>query len=191
MGGRSAALGPRVGLSAAFCFRQLGADEPGMARTRTCRACKNQLSTRAKSCPACGQPLKPHGHPIALAVIMLGTLGGLIAVAMPRTETPTAAPAARPAPTLRQPVQAAPATDAQILAAIKGSDALEQHQTALVAASHAFIAKGGTLADLHEMGGWVRSQTHKPRSVYFTYKRPGTDVRDRWYYDVDRGQLFQ
>lgn len=60
-----------------------------------------------------------------------------------------------------------------------------------MAASRAFMAKGGTVADLREMGGWVRSQTHKPRSVYFTYRRPGTNVRDRWHYDVDRGQLFQ
>ena len=93
---------------------------------------------------------------------------------------PVAQPRAKPV--------APPATDAQILAAIKGSDDLEQHQTALVAASRAFMAKGGTLADLREMGGWTRSQT---RSVFFTYKRPGTNVRDRWYYDVDRGQLFQ
>jgi hypothetical protein len=116
-------------------------------------------------------------------------------MATPRTEAPAAAPAqrrqAQPARPARLVAPAAPATDAQIIAAIKGSDDLEQHQSALVAASRAFMAKGGALADLHEMGGWVRSQTHKPRSVYFTYRRPGTNVRDRWYYDVDRGQLFQ
>lgn len=178
---------PRWARRGSFLLR-LAADEPGMARTRPCRACKNQVSTRARTCPACGDPLKPNGNPIALAAVMLCTLVAVIAMAVPRTNTPAAQPApARPAP----PRAAAPATDAQIIAAIKGSDDLEQHQTALVAASRAFMAKGGTLADLREMGGWVRSQTHKPRGVYFTYKRPGTNVRDRWYYDVDRGQLFQ
>jgi len=126
---------------------------------------------------------------------MLCTLTGVIVMAVPRTRTPVRAaaqqPQARSAPAARIVARAAPATDAQVLAAIKGSDDLEQHKTALVAASRAFVAQGGTLADLHEMGGWVRSQEHKPRSVYFTYKRPGTNVRDRWHYDVDRGQLFQ
>ncbi len=141
------------------------------------------MSTRARTCPACGEPLKAKGNPIELAAGLLCTLVVVIAMAVPRANTPATQPApARPAP---------PATDAQIIAAIKGSDDLEQHQTALVAASRAFMAKGGTLADLREMGGWVRSQTYKPRGVYFTYKRPGTNVRDRWYYDVDRGQLFQ
>ena len=83
-----------------------------------------------------------------------------------------------------------PVTDVMIMDAIKGSDDLDRHQAAFIGASRLFMEKGGTLSDLREMGGWVRSQRHKPRHVYFTYRQPG-NVANRWYFDVDSGRLFQ
>ena len=82
-------------------------------------------------------------------------------------------------------------TDGMITDAIKGSDDLDRHQAGFIVASRQFMEKGGTLSDLREMGGWVRSQRHKPRHVYFTYRAPGNQVSQRFYFDVDTGKLFQ
>src|SRR5690606_8326790 len=82
-------------------------------------------------------------------------------------------------------------TDTAILAAIKGSDDLELEARSLIQASRLFLSAGGTLADLAHHGGWVRSQSHKPRIVYFTYRHPGVHASDRFYFDLRTGKLFQ
>ncbi len=82
-------------------------------------------------------------------------------------------------------------TDEMVLDAIRQSDDFEQNRAALLRASRAFMQQGGTLGDLREMGGWVRSTSHRGRRVVFTYKRPGTHVRDRYYFDLNSGRLFQ
>ncbi len=74
-----------------------------------------------------------------------------------------------------------------ILDAIKLSDDFDSQQDVLLRASYAFLKKGGSIADLHENGGWVRSQKHKPREVYFCYRNSGT----RFYFDTRTGVLFQ
>ncbi len=107
-----------------------------------------------------------------------------IGVPTPRTDTAPANPQQRPSATT-------PITDAQIATAIQGSDDFGLHQAAFISGSRQFLARGGTIGDLREMGGWVRSQSHKPRRVYFTYRRPGTHISHRWYFDIDSGGLFQ
>ena len=97
--------------------------------------------------------MKAKGTPVALAVIMLGTLGVTLAIAIPREEE------GGQAQPHSQPTSVPAATDDQIVMAIRGSDDLEQHRSALVAASRAFMAVGGTLADLREMGGRVGSSS--------------------------------
>ncbi len=87
---------------------------------------------------------------------------------------------------------------AAILSAIKDSDDFELRRDAFVKATKLFEQEGGTLADLHEMGGWVRSPDFASRRVYFTYRYAGRptgipkpQVAHRFYFDVDTGKLFQ
>ncbi len=162
-----------------------------------CPACRKNVFATAPSCPNCVHPLATDenfqnqvttkGSPIALALVSLValvTVFAIIGVPTPRTDTAAANPQQRPAATT-------PITDAQVATAIQGSDDFGLHQAAFISGSRQFLARGGTIGDLQEMGGWVRSQSHKPRRVYFTYRRPGTHISHRWYFDIDSGGLFQ
>lgn len=75
--------------------------------------------------------------------------------------------------------------------AIKSTDDFQIHKDAFLRATATLVGNGTcTLVDLREMGGWVRSQTHKPKSVYFTYCG-GMTVNNRIYLDANSGRIFR
>jgi hypothetical protein len=87
-------------------------------------------------------------------------------------------------------INAAPSIEA-VTAAIKASDDFAEHSDAFVRASLTLLENGRcTLAQLQENGGWVRSQTHKDRPVYFTYCG-ASHVSNRIYVDVSTGEIFR
>lgn len=54
--------------------------------------------------------------------------------------------------------------------AIKGSDDYLTYRKNLIELSQKLIDKGQcSITDYKEMGGWLRSSTHKPKPIYFTY----------------------
>ena len=76
-------------------------------------------------------------------------------------------------------------------AAIQSSDDFQLHKGGFLKATSTLIDNGTcTLADFREMGGWVRSQSHKPKPVYFTYCG-GMTVSNRIYLDVSSGKVFR
>lgn len=75
--------------------------------------------------------------------------------------------------------------------AIQSSDDFQLHKGGFLKATSTLIDNGTcTLADFREMGGWVRSQSHKPKPVYFTYCG-GMTVSNRIYLDVSNGKVFR
>ena len=83
------------------------------------------------------------------------------------------------------------AADRVIENAIKASDDFGTYKNAFLTATSTLIENGTcTVAEFKEMGGWVRSQAHKPKSVYFMYCG-GMTVRNRIYLDVNNGKIFR
>ena len=75
--------------------------------------------------------------------------------------------------------------------AIKSSDDFQTYKNAFLIATSTLIENGTcTVAAFKEMGGWVRSQAHKPKSVYFMYCG-GMTVRNRIYLDVKNSEIFR
>ena len=87
-------------------------------------------------------------------------------------------------------VSPVPSAD-EITAAISASDDFAQWKPAFMKASIAVIRDGTcSLADLHENGGWVKSQKHKSQPIYFTYCG-GSHISNRIYVDVSTGRVFK
>ncbi|PKG39734.1 SH3 domain-containing protein [Psychromonas sp. Urea-02u-13] len=58
----------------------------------------------------------------------------------------------------------------QLEKSIKNSDNYSQYRKNFILVSDKLIKQGRcSIADYKEMGGWVRSTTHKPKPMYFTY----------------------
>lgn len=85
-----------------------------------------------------------------------------------------------------------PAKGASGLAAlVGGSDDYRIYKEAFVAAASKLISSGECKeADFKEMGGWMKSTTHRDRPVYFTYCG-GMHVRNRIYLDAASGRTFR
>lgn len=81
-------------------------------------------------------------------------------------------------------------TDAEVAAALRGSDDLTKHSDVFLKASKRLInEKLCTLQDLRIVGGWVR-RTPKQQRIYITYCG-GSAVKNRLYLDVSLGRVFR
>ena len=86
---------------------------------------------------------------------------------------------------------AAKYTDDEIGSAISQSDDYSNYQSAFIAATRSLAESGRcTLAELKNMGGWVKSQSYKDRPVYFTYCG-GMTVKNRIMLDASTGRIFK
>ncbi len=75
--------------------------------------------------------------------------------------------------------------------AIKTSDDFSKYQSVFISASEKLINNGNCrLSDFEEMGGWMRSSNHKPKSVYFTYCG-GMTKSNRIYLNTTTGKTFK
>lgn len=87
---------------------------------------------------------------------------------------------------------------AEVEAAISASDDFEKYKSEFVRASLALIESGQcSLGELSEYGGWIRSDNHKPRRVYFNEYRVYVNesgpayVSSRFHFDVESGETFR
>lgn len=84
---------------------------------------------------------------------------------------------------------AAPPSREAVVAAIQASDDFEPHRDSLVRATTDLVAAGRcTLAELKDLGGWVKSQNEKSSPVYFV-NCGGMKVSDKIYLDAATGKL--
>lgn len=84
-------------------------------------------------------------------------------------------------------------TDAEVAAAIKGSDDLSMHSAVFLKVSKNLVVKGWcSLQDLRIVGGWVRRGTrgHNQHRIYITYCG-GSAANNRLYLDVTLGRVFR
>lgn len=78
-----------------------------------------------------------------------------------------------------------------IASAISKSDNYLSHKDAFDTASAKLVKQGKcTAKDFSEMGGWVRSTTHKPNPVYFTYCG-GMTISNRIYINTESREIFR
>jgi len=81
--------------------------------------------------------------------------------------------------------------NSQIVDAIKSSDDFSTYQDVFISVSEKLVNSGKcSLPELKEMGGWVRSQIHNPKPIYFTYCG-GMHRNNRIYVDVVSGKTFK
>jgi hypothetical protein len=79
----------------------------------------------------------------------------------------------------------------EVESVIRGSDDFSNYQQIFIPATAKLIENGTcNLAELKEMGGWVKSQSHKNQPVYFTYCG-GMTIGNRIYIDVSSGNVFR
>lgn len=85
-----------------------------------------------------------------------------------------------------------PATSATVdEALVSQSDDFATHRAAFVAAANELIGDGRcTAADFEEMGGWVKSTSHRDEPIYFTYCG-GMTIANRIYLDASTGRIFR
>lgn len=90
----------------------------------------------------------------------------------------------------------AKASDAQIRAAIKGSDDFQKHSEAFLKFTRGIVHRNQcTLKDLKYMAGWVKSTlNYKHQPVYFVYcgmkKGKSPTRKNRIYLNVKTGKVF-
>ncbi|QQX81104.1 SH3 domain-containing protein [Shewanella sp. KX20019] len=74
--------------------------------------------------------------------------------------------------------------------AIKNSDNYSLYRNNFIKLSDKLIKQGKcNLADYTEMGGWVRSTTHKPKPIYFTYCG-GFSKSNKVYINAKTGRIL-
>ena len=164
-----------------------------------CTECGRQVSAKASSCPGCGAPRRHRRGLRALVVLstcFVGVLALVIASLPGQDSGRQGSVAGHQASMQGQPRPATVTTrpepsPEQIDAAIRDSDDYATHQDAFLKATATLAQRErSSLQYVRENGGWVRSQTHKPRPVYFTYVG-GPHVDNRVYLDVTTGKLFK
>lgn len=75
--------------------------------------------------------------------------------------------------------------------AINKSDDYDKYKYAFVKASDSLVKeKKCTIHGLKDEGGWMKSFSHKPKPVYFTYC-VGSHRRNRIYLNVSTGEIFK
>ncbi len=85
-----------------------------------------------------------------------------------------------------------PAADASGLEElVAGSDDFARYRTAFLDAAQSLIAQRRcTERDFRDMGGWVKSSSHRNQPIYFTYCG-GVTVTNRLYLNADTGETFR
>ena len=74
---------------------------------------------------------------------------------------------------------------------VSGSDDFSRYRTAFAEAAQSLIAQRRcTERDFRDMGGWVKSTSHRNQPVYFTYCG-GATVANRLYLNADTGEIFR
>ena len=82
-------------------------------------------------------------------------------------------------------------TDSEIEPAISQSDDYLTHKSAFIAAARSLLeSRRCTIAELKEMGGFVKSQSYKNQPIYFTYCG-GMTIKNRIMLDVSTGRIFK
>ena len=75
--------------------------------------------------------------------------------------------------------------------AIKSSDNYSMYSESFIKVSESLIKQGKcTLGDFKEMGGWMRSSSHKPKPIFFTYCG-GMSKKNRIYFNAQTGKVFK
>lgn len=85
-----------------------------------------------------------------------------------------------------------PAADAAgIDELIAGSDDFARYRTAFAVATQSLITQRRcTERDFRDMGGWVKSTSHRNQPIYFTYCG-GATAANRMYLNADTGEVFR
>lgn len=74
---------------------------------------------------------------------------------------------------------------------IEKSDDVSRYEAQFTSAANSLIAQRRCSAgDFEEMGGWVKSTTHRDKPIYFTYCG-GLTADNRIYLDVSTGAIFR
>lgn len=74
-------------------------------------------------------------------------------------------------------------------ALVRGSDDYQIHKNAFAKAASQLISAGRcSAADFKEMGGWMKSSTHRSKPVYFTYCG-GMTASNKIYLDASTGKI--
>ena len=74
---------------------------------------------------------------------------------------------------------------------IKSSDNYAEHRDNFINISIELINSGTcSLADYKEQGGWVRSSSHKPKPIYFTYCG-GISKNNKVYINAKTGKIYK
>lgn len=77
------------------------------------------------------------------------------------------------------------------VAGIEKSDDALRYREQFNSAANSLIAQGlCSASDFQEMGGWVKSTTHRDKPIYFTYCG-GMTAENRIYLDVSTGATFR
>jgi len=81
--------------------------------------------------------------------------------------------------------------DSALEEAIRGSNNYSKYKKSFIKASETLIQEERcTLNDFKKIGGWVRSSTHKPKPIFFTYCGRMT-TENRIYLNAETGKLFK
>ena len=74
---------------------------------------------------------------------------------------------------------------------VVGSDDFARYRTAFTKAAESLIERRRcSEQDFREMGGWVKSSSHRNQPIYFTYCGDAT-VANRVYLNADTGEIFR
>lgn len=75
--------------------------------------------------------------------------------------------------------------------ALKGSNNYSKYKKSFLKASETLIKeKSCTVNDFKKIGGWMRSSTHSPRPIFFTYCG-GMIKENRIYLNAETGEIFR
>ncbi len=161
-----------------------------MSNLIKCKDCGHTVSKRAKTCPSCGvrnpgRISSPFGQFIVLVVILWFGVPAIIDQ-LGRTNSPSISSSpVRTAPVRKPRVY----TDAEIQEAIAQSDDYDQYRAEFTEAAKVLLtSRRCGRYEMTQYGGFVKSQTHKNKPVYFTYCG-GTHLDNRIYIDVSTGEL--
>ena len=154
-----------------------------MPNLTECKDCGHTVSTRARVCPSCGvdKPgeAPPRSDLLRLFLTAILIVGGSLYF-IQKLDLPDG-----PSGISRDPHYAV----SSIQRAISKSDDYATYQAEFTIAAQSLLSTGRCqLSELKEYGGFVKSQTHKNKPVYFTYCG-GAHLDNRIYVDVSTGEL--
>lgn len=144
-----------------------------MAKLIKCKDCGHEVSKSADACPNCGRKTKAKTSGCAW-IILIGLIGFIWLGASYDGSTPTRT-----------------VTAAEISGSIAQSDDFDKHRDAFIKAATSLVnQRRCSVAELRDMGGFVKSQNYKDQPVYFTYC-DGNTAANRIMLDVSTGRIFK